>query len=220
MSGNTEKDRNDQFDPGTYPVDQSLELELPEPILESSTSIEQALAERQSVRSYSGRSLALSDVSQLLWAAQGITRDSFFRTAPSAGALYPLEVYLVVGNVDGVVAGVYRYVSSRHSMLRVLDGDRRDELCRVSLSQPQIRDAAAVVVIAADYSRTTVKYGIRGIRYAHVEVGFAAENVYLQGVSLGIGTCAVGAFDDGEVASILDLPVNEEPLLIMPIGYV
>ena len=220
MSGNTEKDRNDQFDPGTDPADQSLEIELPEPILESSTSIEQTLAERQSVRSYSGRSLALSDVSQLLWAAQGITRDSFFRTAPSAGALYPLEVYLVVGNVDGAAAGVYRYVSSRHSMLRVLDGDRRDELCRVSLSQPQIRDAAAVVVIAADYSRTTVKYGTRGIRYAHIEVGCAAENIYLQGVSLGIGMCAVGAFDDGKVASILDLPFNEEPLLILPIGYV
>ncbi|UGV41896.1 SagB/ThcOx family dehydrogenase [Methanococcoides orientis] len=125
-----------------------------------------------------------------------------------------------MGNVDGVAAGVYRYVSSRHSMLRVFDGDRRDELCKVSLLQPQIRDAAAVVVIAADYSRTTVKYGNRGIRYAHIEVGCAAENIYLQGVSLGIGTCAVGAFDDGEVASILDLPVNEEPLLILTIGYV
>lgn len=220
MSGYTEKDRNDQFDPGADPADPSPELKLPEPVLDSSISIEQTLAERRSVRSYSGDALSLSDVSQILWAAQGVTLDMFFRTAPSAGALYPLELYLVAGNVDGVGAGVYRYVPSRHSMVRLLDGDRRGELCRASLSQTQIRDAAAVVVIAADYSRTTVKYGSRGVRYAHIEVGCVAENIYLQGVSLSIGTCAVGAFDDEDVASILHLPVNEEPLLILPLGYV
>jgi SagB-type dehydrogenase family enzyme len=115
---------------------------------------------------------------------------------------------------------VYKYVPSRHSLIRVLDGDRRDELCRASLSQPHIRDAAAVVVLAADYSRTTVKYGNRGIRYVHIEVGCAAENICLQGVSLGIGMCVTGAFDDEEVGSILNLPSNEDPLLILPIGYV
>ncbi|WP_445475449.1 SagB/ThcOx family dehydrogenase [Methanococcoides methylutens] len=220
MSGNTEKDRNDQFNSGTDHVDRSPEVELQEPVLDGSISIEQTLAERRSIRSYSSRSLSLFDVSQLLWAAQGVTMDNFFRTAPSAGALYPLEVYLVAGNVDELDAGVYRYVPSRHSIIRTLDGDKRDELCRVSLSQPQIRDAAAVIVIAANYSRTTVKYGTRGVRYAHIEVGCAAENIYLQGASIGIGTCAVGAFDDEGLASILDLPANEEPLLILPIGYV
>ncbi|AKB85246.1 SagB/ThcOx family dehydrogenase [Methanococcoides methylutens] len=218
MSGERQKDRNDQFDTAADPVDPSPEVELPEPILESSISIEQTLAERRSVRSYSGESLSLSDVSQLMWAAQGLTQDRFFRTAPSAGALYPLEVYLVVGNVDKMDAGVYRYVPSRHSMVKTLDGDRRDELCRVSLSQPQIRDAAAVVVITAVYSRIMVKYGNRGVRYAHIEVGCAAENIYLQGMSLGIGTCAVGAFEDENVAAIFDLPVDEEPLLLLPLG--
>ena len=220
MSGDRQKDRNNEFDPEADHVDPSHEVELPEPIFDSSVSIEQSLAERRSVRSYSGKSLSLSDVSQLMWAAQGLTQDMFFRTAPSAGALYPLEVYLVVGNVDGMTAGVYRYVPSRHSMTRTLDGDRRDELCRVSLSQPHIRDAAAVIVVTAVYSRTMAKYGNRGIRYAHVEVGCAAENVYLQGISLGIGTCAVGAFEDETAASILYLPISEKPLLMLPLGYV
>ena len=153
-----------------------------------------------------------------MWAAQGMTQDSFFRTAPSAGALYPLEVYLVAGKVSGLDIGMYRYVPSRHSLIQICDGDRRDELCRASLSQPHIRNAVAVVVIAADYSRTTVKYGTRGIRYVHIEVGCAAENICLQGDSLGIGTCVTGAFDDEEVGSILNLPTNEDPLLILPIG--
>ncbi|WP_440951845.1 SagB/ThcOx family dehydrogenase [Methanococcoides sp. FTZ1] len=220
MSGDSQKDRNDQFDPRVDHVGPSTEVELPEPILESSFSIEQTLAERRSVRSYSGGLLSLSDVSQLLWAAQGMTLDRFFRTAPSAGALYPLEVYLVIGNVDGVDAGVYRYVPSRHSMVQTVEGDRRDELCRVSLSQPQIRDADAVIVITAVYSRIMIKYGNRGVRYAHIEVGCVAENIYLQGMSLGIGICAVGAFEDEEVAAILDLPVNEDPLLVLSLGYV
>ncbi|MEL4304468.1 SagB/ThcOx family dehydrogenase [Methanococcoides sp. LMO-2] len=219
MSGDRQKDRNDQLDPGADPVDPSPEIELPEPTIQSGFSIEQTLSERRSLRSYSGEALSLSDVSQLMWAAQGLTLDNFFRTAPSAGALYPLEVYLVVGNVDGMNAGVYRYVPSRHSIVKVLDGDKRDDLCRVSLSQPQIRDAAAVVVITAVYSRIMVKYGNRGVRYAHIEVGCAAENIYLQGMSLGIGTCAVGAFEDEKVAAILDLPVDEEPLLLLPLGY-
>lgn len=218
MSRNVERDENDQLDAVTYPVDPLPELKLPDPVLAGNISIEQTLAQRRSIRSYSNNELSLSNVSQILWAAQGMTLDRFFRTAPSAGALYPLEVYLVAGNVSGLDIGVYRYVPSRHSMIRVLDGDRRDELCRASLSQPHIRDVAAVVVLAADYSRTTVKYGNRGIRYVHIEVGCAAENICLQGVSLGIGMCVTGAFDDEEVGSILNLPSNEDPLLIMPIG--
>ncbi|SET00957.1 SagB-type dehydrogenase domain-containing protein [Methanococcoides vulcani] len=220
MSRYIERNENDRFNAARDPADPSPEVELPKPVLAGNISIEQALAERRSIRSYSNNELSLSNVAQLLWAAQGMTSDLFFRAAPSAGALYPLEVYLVAGNVSGLDVGVYRYVPSRHSMIRIFKGDRRDELCRASLSQSQIRDAAAVVVIAADYSRTTVKYGTRGIRYVHIEVGCAAENIYLQGVSLGIGTCAVGAFDDEEVASILNLPSNEDPLLILPIGYV
>lgn len=218
MSRNVERDENDQLDAVTYTVYPLPELKLPDPVLAGNISIEQTLAQRRSIRSYSNNELSLSNVSQILWAAQGMTLDRFFRTAPSAGALYPLEVYLVAGNVSGLDIGVYRYVPSRHSMIRVLDGDRRDELCRASLSQPHIRDAAAVVVLAADYSRTTVKYGNRGIRYVHIEVGCAAENICLQGVSLGIGMCVTGAFDDEEVGSILNLPSNEDPLLILPIG--
>jgi len=106
-----------------------------------------------------------------------------------------------------------------HSLVQVTGADRRDELSKAALSQPQVRDAAADIVIAAVYSRTTAKYGNRGTRYVHIEVGHAAQNVYLQGVSLGIGTCAVGAFDDEEVENILSLPANQEALYILPVGY-
>jgi len=219
MSRDVERDENDQLDAGADPADPLTELKLPRPALAGNISIEQTLAQRRSIRSYSNNELSLPNISQILWAAQGMTQDMFFRTAPSAGALYPLEMYLVAGNVRGLDIGVYRYFPSRHSLIRICDGDRRDELCKASLSQPHIRDAAAVAVIAADYSRTTVKYGTRGIRYAHIEAGCAAENICLQGVSLAIGTCVTGAFDDAKVASILKLPANEEPLLILPIGY-
>ncbi|MCM1986163.1 SagB/ThcOx family dehydrogenase [Methanococcoides seepicolus] len=220
MSRYVERNENDQLDAGTKPADPLPELQLPDPALAGNISIEQTLAQRRSIRSYSDNPLSLSNVSQILWAAQGMTMDKFFRTAPSAGALYPLEVYLIAGNVRGLDVGVYRYAPARHSLIRICDGDRRDELCKASLSQPHIRDAAAVVVIAADYSRTTVKYGTRGIRYVHIEGGCAAENICLQGMSLGIGTCVTGAFDDAKVASILNLPANEDPLLILSIGYV
>ncbi|NPE29529.1 SagB/ThcOx family dehydrogenase [Methanococcoides sp. SA1] len=219
MSRDVERDENYQLDAEIETADPLTELQLPDPVLAGNISIEQTLAQRRSIRSYSNNTLSLSNVSQILWAAQGMTQDMFFRTAPSAGAFYPLEVNLIAGNVRGLNIGVYRYVPARHSLIRICDGERRDEICNASLSQPHIRDAAAVVVITADYSRTTVKYGTRGIRYVHIEAGCAAENICLQGMSLGIGTCVTGAFDDAKVASILKLPANEEPLLILPIGY-
>jgi len=200
-------------------VNRIIEVKLPAPRLTGDTSIEETLAKRRSIRSYSDKNLSLTDVSQLLWAAQGVTSDMGFRTAPSAGALYPLEVYLVAGRVNGLESGVYRYRPATHSLVHVSGADRRDELSKAALSQPQVRDAAADIVIAAVYSRTTGKYGNRGIRYVHIEVGHAAQNVYLQGVSLGIGTCAVGAFDDEEVGNILGLPANHEALYILSVGY-
>ncbi|WP_406661628.1 SagB/ThcOx family dehydrogenase [Methanolobus sp. ZRKC3] len=198
----------------------SPEIALPSPEFTGGVSIEEALVMRRSERSYSDRQLSLEDVSQLLWAAQGVTSSMGFRTAPSAGALYPLEIYLVAGNVRGLDPGVYRYVPEGHSLVLTAEGDRRKELSEVSLSQPQIKNAAADIVIAAEYSRTMIKYGDRGIRYAHIEVGFAAQNVYLQAIPLGIGTCAVGAFYDDDVADDIGLQSSEKPLLILPIGYV
>ncbi len=193
-------------------------IKLPEPKYNSSISVEKALRERRSVRTYKNVSLMLSEVSQLLWAAQGITNPQGFRTGPSAGALYPLEVYLVAGNVNNLPAGVYKYRPRGHELIKIAKGDKRNELSDAALGQPWVADGSAVIIISAVYERTTRKYGERGVRYVHIEVGHAAQNIFLQSVSLHIGTVVVGAFDDRQVKKVVHLAPYEEPLIIMPLG--
>jgi len=193
---------------------------LPMPVYESQTSVEQALQARRSVRDYAPGALKLAQVGQLLWAAQGVTGPTGQRTAPSAGALYPLEVYLVAGEVEGLAAGVYRYLPDDHALLRIASGDLRKQLAEAALGQIWVKDAPAVLVITAVYERTTVKYGERGVRYVHMEVGHAAQNVYLQAETLNLGTVFVGAFYDEEVSRILGLKEEQAPLGVMPVGKV
>jgi SagB-type dehydrogenase family enzyme len=193
-------------------------LALPTPHYDSQTSIEQALQARRSVRDFSPEPLTLAEVSQLLWAAQGITHPDGLRTAPSAGALYPLEIYLLVGNVTDLPAGVYRYQPEDRELILISVGDPRQNLYEAALQQSAVKDAAAVLVIGAVYERTTVKYGERGIRYVHMEVGHAAQNVYLQVESLGLGTVFIGAFDEVEVKGVIQMGEEEVPLGLMPVG--
>ena len=196
-------------------------VDLPVPAKDSETSIEEALLRRRSVRDYTGEPLTLSEVSQLLWAAQGITAPAWGgRTAPSAGATYPLEVYLVVGDVKNLPVGVYRYEPEGHRLVRVLESDKRVELSRAALGQAWVREGAVSIVFSAVYERTTGRYGDRGIRYVHMEVGHAGQNVHLQAISLNLGTVVVGAFHDEEVKRVLNLPDDEQPLYIMPVGRV
>ncbi len=191
-------------------------MKLPKPKLSSSTSVEQALSERRSERDYSEDSLTLEEISQLLWAAQGVTSEWGGRTAPSAGALYPLEIYLLAGQVKGLEAGLYHYSPAKHALTLKKNGDLRQKATEASLHQDEILRAPATLIISALYERTTVKYGERGIRYVHMEVGFAGENIYLQAESLGLGTVFIGAFDDEDVKAVLE--IGEEPLGIMPVG--
>jgi len=191
-------------------------MKLPEPKLESQTSVEQALLKRRSAREYKEDSLSLEQISQLLWAAQGITAEWGGRTSPSAGALYPLEIYLVAGKVKGLKPGLYHYEPEKHSIIQKKDGDLREELTKASLHQEEILNAPVSIVITAIYARTMKKYEQRGIRYVHMEVGSAGENIYLQAESLGLGTVFIGAFEDDEVKKVLG--IEEEPLGIMPIG--
>jgi len=193
-------------------------IKLPEPSYTSNVSVEEALSKRRSIRAYSGESLTVEEVSQLLWAAQGITSPGGGRTAPSAGALYPLELYLVVGDVEGIDKGVYRYRPEEHDLEKVKDGDIRAELAEAALGQEYVKDAAIDIVFAAVYARTTWKYGERGIRYVHIEAGHAAQNVYLQAVSLDLVTVVIGAFIDSEVKEIMNMQEQETPLYIMPVG--
>jgi SagB-type dehydrogenase family enzyme len=193
-------------------------IKLPEPCTTSNTSVEAALSQRRSIRTYSGDKLTIEEVSQLLWSAQGITAPWGGRTAPSAGALYPLELYLVVGDVEGIDKGVYQYRPEEHELEKVKADDIRAELADAALGQECIRDAAIDIVFTAVYERTTRKYSERGIRYAHMEAGHAAQNVYLQAVSLDIGTVVIGAFNDPEVAKIVNVSERGKPLYIMPVG--
>ena len=193
-------------------------ITLPDPRFESQTSLEAAILSRRSIREYSDVPLALGEVSQLLWAAQGITSERGFRTAPSAGALYPLELYLVAGSVDGLVDGVYQYIPDGHMLKMISDGDKRIELQKASLDQASVGDGSAVIVIAAEYERTTRKYGERGIRYVHMEVGHAAQNIYLQAVSLDLGVVFIGAFYEDDLKRVLSLPETYTPLGVVPVG--
>lgn len=193
-------------------------IKLPEPRYDSDVSIEQSLLKRRSIRSYTGEPVTLQEVSQLLWAAQGITDPRGFRTAPSAGALYPLEVYMVAGDVQDLTPGVYKYEPEEHQLIGVIDGDKRAELADAALAQSWIKEGASAFVFTAVYERTTRKYGDRGIRYVHIEVGHAAQNLCLQATAMGLGAVTVGAFHDEQVAELLNLPRDEQPLYIIPVG--
>jgi len=204
-----------------------LSYVLPVPKTDSDISVEHALANRRSHRSFQDRALSKEQLSQILWAAYGVTLpvpDSpsargGLRTAPSAGALYPLEIYAVIGNVEGVEPGVYRYISEEHKIVMTVDGDVRGGLREAALGQRMVSDAPATVFFSAVFERTTARYGERGSKYVYIEVGHSAQNVYLQAEALGLGTCAIGAFTDSSVRQVLSLPANEEPLYLMPIGY-
>jgi len=196
----------------------SENVALPEPSVTGSNTLEQLLAQRRSIRDYHTATLKLAEIGQLLWAAQGITHLQGLRTAPSAGALYPLELYVVTGRIEGLAQGVYHYEPRHHQLMKTSDGDLRDALTRAASSQGWIKPAPAIIVFTADYERTTRKYGKRGIRYVHIEVGHAAQNLFLQSESLGLATVVVGAFNDDEVARVLRLPADMQPLLLMPVG--
>jgi SagB-type dehydrogenase family enzyme len=195
-------------------------ITLPEPRYDSDVSLEQALLARRSIRDYSDGALTLAELSQILWAAQGITDPSGKRTAPSAGALYPLEVYIVVGDVEGLPEGIYKYRPDSHTLARVGEGDQRQALSHAALSQEYVQQGAIDIVIMAVYERVTGKYGDRGARYVYMEAGHAAQNVCLQVVALKLGAVTIGAFDDDDVKKILGAAADEEPLYILPVGRI
>lgn len=181
-------------------------------------SLEAALAARRSTRALTGDSLDLAHVAQLLWAAQGVNRPDGHRTAPSAGARYPLELYVVASRVRDLPAGVYRYRPASHDMETIASGDRLPELVSAATRQTWMADAAATFVFAADYERTGQRYRERAERYVPMDMGFAAQNLYLQAAALGLGTTFAGAFQDTALARIVGLPESQRPLGVMPVG--
>ena len=197
------------------------EVKLPAPAHQGKMSVEEALKKRRTVRQFANRGLSLAQVSQLLWGMGGISDSRGLRTAPSAGATYPLEYYLVVGErgVAGLAAGLYHYRPDSHSLELTQKGDLRAPVARASLNQTWMAEAPVTVVIAAEYRRCTARYGDRGSKYTHMEVGHAGQNLFLQAQSLGLAAGIVGAFQDRALKELLHLPQQHEPLLIMPVGY-
>lgn len=197
-------------------------IKLPPIKYKSAISVEEAIFNRRSVRRYRDFPVTLEQVSQLLWSAQGITSECGFkfRAVPSAGATYPLEVYLVAGKVIGLDPGLYHYLPDSHSIALIKSGDLRDALARAAFSQEYIAQAPMDIVICAVYERTTSRYGTpRGIRYVDMEAGHTGQNISLQAITLGLDTVMIGAFNDDAVAKVLELTGSEKiPIYIIPVG--
>jgi len=194
-------------------------IKLPQILSSAAQPLEQLLAQRRCVREYAARPVTLAHVATLLWSAQGISSADGLRTAPSAGALYPMDVYLATGAVTGLVPGIYRYLPANCAIEQTGTGDRRAALVAAALDQTWLAEAALILIVTARYERTTGKYGRRGIQYVHMEAGHAAQNVLLTAVALDLAAAVVGAFDEGRVASVTGLSVKETPLYLVPVGY-
>jgi len=196
---------------------------LPPPVTEGNISVEEALMNRRSHRSFQDKPITPEQLSQILWAAYGVSDPRGLRTSPSAGALYPLEIFVVIGNVTGIEVGVYRYLPREHKIERTSEDDIREALAELAWGQAFIQDAPIIVVYTAIFSRTTGRYGEeQGPIYIYMEVGHSAQNVYLQVETLGLGTCAVGAFRDNNINLLLGIPADSEEVLLylMPVGYI
>lgn len=189
-------------------------IDLPPPETAGDLSVEAAIESRRSVREFTDEELTLPQLGQLAWAAQGITDERRgFRAVPSAGALYPLEIYLVVRD------GVARYVPEPHALEVTVRADRRAALARAALDQEHVRNVPLVIVVTGVFARTAAKYGQRAERYVYMEAGHVGQNVQLQAEALGLGSVPVGAFDDAAVAECLQLPEDHAPLYLIPVGH-
>lgn len=197
----------------------SSKLSIPAPAQEGAMSLEEAISRRKSIRDYTAEPISISQLSQILWSAQGVTHDGL-RSAPSAGALYPLEIYAIVkeGGVTGLQSGIYHYRPSDHTLLLTKAGDHSQELQSAALDQEAIGNAAATIVITAVFERTTARYGQRGVQYVFQESGHAAQNIYLQCTAMNLGSVVIGAFDENGVRTVLGAKSNERPVYVQPIG--
>lgn len=194
-------------------------IALPLASTDGKVSLEQTLANRRSVRHFNDKPLTIEQISQLLRAGQGMTDNRGFRTAPSAGALYPLELYAIIGKAKGIPAGIYHYNFKDHQLINIKSGDFRSELCAAGLSQGAIKKAPITILIAGVFKRTTMKYGQRGIQYVLMEAGHVGQNILLQTVSLGLGAVPIGAFNENDIIRLMDFGPDEQPLYLIPVGH-
>ncbi|MGA9756101.1 MAG: SagB/ThcOx family dehydrogenase [Desulfobaccales bacterium] len=196
-------------------------IKLPPPAKQGGMALAMALEARRTVRRFASRPLDLAQISQLLWSADGLSDAQGHRTSPSAGATYPLDLYLVVGErgVPDLPTGIYHYLVAEHGLRLLAPGDSHAAVVRACLHQTWMAEAPVMVVIAGEYRRCTNRYGERGLRYTHMESGNVSQNLFLAAEALGLGAGIVGAFEDKALARVLNLPPAHEPLLVMPVGY-
>jgi SagB-type dehydrogenase family enzyme len=188
-------------------------IKLPEADQQGSVALEHVITVRRSRRKFSVQELTIEQISQLVWAAQGQDTRKGYRTVPSAGATYPLELFVVTGD------GLFHYLPARHWLEKLKEQDLRGELALAAWGQEFVEAAPLTLVFAAQFSRTTGRYGQRGIRYVYMEAGHAGQNVHLEAEALGLGSVAVGAFDDDSVSKVLELPSELEPIYMVVAGY-
>jgi SagB-type dehydrogenase family enzyme len=195
-------------------------IKLPAPSHQGKTSLEEAVWKRRSVRRFRAQPLSLPQLSQILWSAQGTTSTGGRRAVPSAGATYPLEIFVVVGErgIENLNAGIYHYDVDNHSLSLHLKGDLRQKLAEAATGQSFVANCPADIVVCALFPRTAYRYGRRGERYVHMEVGHVGQNISLQAVALGLATVMVGAFDDEKVNKVLKIDEQIKPLYIIPVG--
>ncbi len=199
----------------------SGEISLPLPKTDNGMGINQVISSRRSVRRYSSQPLTLAELSQLLWSAQGITDPrGKKRSAPSAGAIYPLKLYVSVkpGGVKGISEGIYLYLPQEHKLKKLISGDHQASLAQIAFGQIWMAQAPIIFIFTAEPSRMISRYRERAWLYIHLEAGMASENLMLQAVALGMGSCAVGAFWENRLAKLLKLSPSQKSLLMVTVG--
>ena len=216
---------------GPLPKDTRLDnssfvLELPAPRFKSTVSVEETLLNRRSRRTFTNEAVTKKELSQILWAAYGVSETDpgkdpkeRKRTTPSAGAFYPLEIYALIGNITGIAPGVYKYIPVGHKIVRVIEGDIREQFRNAAYTQEMIGKAPVCLVYCAVYERSTRRFGERtGKKVVYIEAGHSAQNVYLQTEALGLGACVAGGFNAEDVKNVMQLPEDENPLYLMVVG--
>jgi SagB-type dehydrogenase family enzyme len=205
-------------------VSNAADISLPKPSYKGTVTVEEALTARRTHRSFKPQGISLQQFSQILWGGYGVTAKNFglyLKTAPSAGALYPLDIYAVVGEdgVESLTPGVYHFRPENHSVKLIKEGDLRAEVARKSLQQMWMAEAPLMFIITGEYGRSTGKYGRRGVTYTHIEAGHVGQNIFLQAEAIGLKAGIVGAFNNKQLIKAMGLPAKHNPLLLMPVGY-
>ena len=194
-------------------------IKLPQPQTDGEMSVEYAISKRRSRRTFCSKPISLAETGQLLWAGQGITGKRGHRAAPSAGALYPLELYVVAELVDSLDNGIYHYLPDGHSLKQICAGDFHQELAEAALQQTSVAKCSAIFVLSGIKERTSKKYGRRAVQYIMIEAGHTGQNISLQAETLNLGTVVIGAFDDEKIKELLKMPPEEQPISLMPVGH-